>query len=168
MDKEFETLEYISLNEKLTQRKLAEKVGLSLGAVNILLKKLVKKGLIKIDQINGRTIRYLLTPKGIAEKTRKTYEYVLYSYKYISTLNTKVKNIVNNNHLAKIYVFGKSDEIYNIINNAISEVGKIAYRLKEEELNKIICSNEHIILTWDIEYYTLINNTGLNVINIIE
>lgn len=43
------------------------------------MKRLARKGCIKITTIPPRRIRYVLTPKGLAEKTRLTYEYMEYS-----------------------------------------------------------------------------------------
>ena len=63
----------------VTQRSLAQKGGIALGLTNLYLKRLVRKGYIKISTIPSSRIKYLLTPKGIAEKTRLTYEYMNYS-----------------------------------------------------------------------------------------
>jgi len=63
----------------VTQRSLAQKGGIALGLTNLYLKRLVRKGYIKISTIPSSRIKYLLTPKGIAEKTRLTCEYMNYS-----------------------------------------------------------------------------------------
>jgi DNA-binding MarR family transcriptional regulator len=63
----------------VTQRSLAQRGGIALGLTNLYLKRLVRKGYIKISTIPSSRIKYLLTPKGIAEKTRLTYEYMNYS-----------------------------------------------------------------------------------------
>lgn len=63
----------------VTQRSLAQRGGIALGLTNLYLKRLVHKGYIKISTFPSSRIKYLLTPKGIAEKTRLTYEYMNYS-----------------------------------------------------------------------------------------
>lgn len=69
----------ISQGGHVTQRSLAEKLGIALGLTNLYLRRLARKGYIKITTIPPNRIRYLLTPKGLAEKTRLTYEYMQYS-----------------------------------------------------------------------------------------
>ena len=63
MTNEFEVLKSVESKDTITQRELARKTGLSLGAVNVLIKRLINKGLLKIEHINARTIRYFLHPK---------------------------------------------------------------------------------------------------------
>lgn len=60
--RELEILEKIESNRHLTQRGLAKEVGIALGLVNHLLKKMVKKGWIKIKNVGARKIIYLITP----------------------------------------------------------------------------------------------------------
>ncbi|MEW5982048.1 MAG: winged helix-turn-helix transcriptional regulator [Acidobacteriota bacterium] len=72
-------LEAIAENERITQRRLATKLGIALGMTNLYLKRLVRKGFVKCVNVQANRIRYLVTPKGIAEKTRLTYEFMEYS-----------------------------------------------------------------------------------------
>ena len=63
-----------------SQRDLAEELGFSLGKLNYCLKKLKEKGLIKIRNFeknpNKLNYIYILTPKGIAEKTKLTVSFM--------------------------------------------------------------------------------------------
>ena len=72
-------LNSIASDQLLTQRKLSEKLGIALGLTNLYLKRFSRKGYIKCVNVRANRIRYLLTPKGIAEKTRLTYEFWEYS-----------------------------------------------------------------------------------------
>jgi DNA-binding MarR family transcriptional regulator len=68
----------------LTQRALSERLGVALGLTNLYLKRLAHKGFIKIvafprKPAARKRLRYLLTPKGIAEKSRLTYEHMSHS-----------------------------------------------------------------------------------------
>jgi DNA-binding MarR family transcriptional regulator len=72
-------LEAIAADDHITQRTLAHKLDIALGLTNIYLKRLVRKGFVKCVNIQSNRLRYLLTPKGIAEKTRLTYEFMEYS-----------------------------------------------------------------------------------------
>ena len=63
----------------LSQRKLAQELGVALGLVNTYIKRCVKKGLIKVQQVPSRRYAYYLTPRGFAEKSRLTAEYLTWS-----------------------------------------------------------------------------------------
>ncbi len=67
--RELEMLEKRENNGHLTQRDLSKEVGIALGLVNLLLKKMVKKGWIKIKNVDANKIRYLITPEGAREKS---------------------------------------------------------------------------------------------------
>jgi DNA-binding MarR family transcriptional regulator len=83
-ERDLEILTAIAEGRPLSQRALAERLGVALGLTNLLLKRLARKGSIKIVEFPkkpaaGKRLRYLLTPKGIAEKSRLTYEHMAYS-----------------------------------------------------------------------------------------
>jgi DNA-binding MarR family transcriptional regulator len=77
--RDLEILAELARGDQITQRHLAARLGIALGLTNLYLKRLARKGFIKITSIPPRRVRYLLTPKGIAQKTRLTYEYMDYS-----------------------------------------------------------------------------------------
>ena len=76
----FNVLRKINKNPKSTQRELAEELGFSLGKLNYCLKALKHKGLIKIRNFeknpNKLNYIYVITPKGIAEKTKLTVNFM--------------------------------------------------------------------------------------------
>jgi len=76
----FETLRSIYRNPSVSQRKLAEKLGFSLGKMNYCISALKEKGYIKLSNFkkNQNKVRYvyILTPKGIAEKTNLTINFM--------------------------------------------------------------------------------------------
>ena len=81
VQRNLEILTAIGEGEPLTQRALAERMGVALGLANLYLKRLATKGHIKIADFGRKPaarkrLRYLLTPKGLAEKTRLTFEYM--------------------------------------------------------------------------------------------
>lgn len=79
-----EILTQLARGEPVTQRRLAARLGIALGLTNLYLKRLVRKGHVKITTIPANRVRYLLTPKGLAEKSRLTYEYMEYSLRLYS------------------------------------------------------------------------------------
>jgi ribosomal protein S25 len=72
-------LEAVAEDRTITQRSLAAKLGVALGLANLYLKRLVRKGFIKCVNVQSNRLIYLITPKGISEKTRLTYEFMEYS-----------------------------------------------------------------------------------------
>lgn len=77
--RDLEILAELGRGEPVTQRRLAARLGIALGLTNLYLKRLTRKGYIKITSLPPRRVRYLLTPKGMAQKTRLTYAYMDYS-----------------------------------------------------------------------------------------
>ena len=69
----------IAERQDVTQRGLSKSLGIALGLTNLYLKRLARKGYIKITTIPPNRIKYLLTPQGFSEKSRLTYEYVTLS-----------------------------------------------------------------------------------------
>lgn len=77
---DLQILRHIEENPDITQADLATQLGVAVGSVNWYIKRLVNKGHIKVAQMQRRRLRYLLTPKGIAEKARLTKEFVQASF----------------------------------------------------------------------------------------
>ena len=77
----FYLLSELSKSPNITQRQLSSKLNISLGKTNYLLRKLIKKGLIKVKNFSHRPgkikkISYILTPKGFKEKIHLTYHFL--------------------------------------------------------------------------------------------
>ena len=77
--RDLRVLEAVQQDSRLTQRGLASKLGIALGLANIYLRRMVHKGYIKVVNVQPNRISYLITPRGIAEKARLTYEFMDYS-----------------------------------------------------------------------------------------
>ena len=81
MPKDELTLQVLRNAEHISsQKSLAKELGYSVGKINYIIKALVAKGLIKVENFaksnNKRSYRYLLTPKGIEEKITLTQKFV--------------------------------------------------------------------------------------------
>lgn len=84
IERELEILTAIAEGDSTTQRALAARLGVALGLTNLYLKRLVKKGYVKVVEFPRKPaarkrLRYLLTTRGIAEKSRLTYDHMVYS-----------------------------------------------------------------------------------------
>ncbi len=77
------TLEILSAIEEksdLSQRHMADRLGVALGLANSYLKRCVRKGLVKIQHAPANRYLYYLTPKGFAEKSSLTARYLMLSF----------------------------------------------------------------------------------------
>ena len=76
----FDVLRKVQKKPRSNQRELAKELNFSLGKLNYCLKALRTKGLVKIQNFTKNTKKYnyiyVLTPKGIAEKTKLTINFM--------------------------------------------------------------------------------------------
>jgi len=139
MKSEHQILRELDANSTVTQRDLAGRTGMSLGNVNTLIKRLVKKGMVKMERINSRTIRYVLTPKGLKEKAEATYRYILASYRYISQLEAAIDSVIKDMNItsgSRVCLYGDRDEIYQMLKNRLVRAGaSVLYAGCPEELD---------------------------------
>lgn len=78
-----------------TQRMLASRLGVALGLTNLYLKRLARQGYIKITTTPRSRIRYLLTPQGLAEKSRLTYQHMQESLSYYRDMRGRLKEMLS-------------------------------------------------------------------------
>lgn len=71
-------LSEISGDEPLSQRELSRRLGIAVGLVNSYLKNLVSKGFVRVKNFPSNRYAYLLTPQGLAEKSRLAYQHLSY------------------------------------------------------------------------------------------
>lgn len=109
----------------ITQRSLATKLGVALGLTNLYLKRLARKGYIKITTIPKHRIQYLLTPRGFAEKSRLTYLYMQYSLSYYRDVRGRLKDVL---------VSASRDGVKRVVIYGTGELAEVAY-LSLREMN---------------------------------
>jgi EPS-associated MarR family transcriptional regulator len=99
-DVHFRVLHLLEEQPELTQRELAQKLGISLGGVNYCLKALIDIGHIKAGNFNknaNKTVYlYLLTPQGIAEKTKLTAGFLKRKMEEYHALKKEIESIQSN------------------------------------------------------------------------
>lgn len=96
----------------VTQRSLSTKLGVALGLTNLYLKRLARKGYIKVTSIPRSRIRYLLTPQGFTEKSRLTYLYMQYSLAHYRDMRTRLKEMMSTfdgAHGQRIVIYGTTE-----------------------------------------------------------
>lgn len=88
-------LNAIHENERITQRTVAQDLGIALGLTNAYLKRCVKKGLIKVSQAPANRYAYYLTPQGFTEKSRLTAEYLSDSFRFFRDARSQCTEALN-------------------------------------------------------------------------
>lgn len=119
-------LEEIDRDQTASQRSLARNLNVSLGLVNLFIKRLANKGYFKITNIPRNRVKYILTPKGAAEKTRLTYEFIKYSFRFYKTARKNLRD-----RLSSL----ESQGVRSIVFYGVGDLAEIAYiSLQESEI----------------------------------
>lgn len=173
--KELSVLSYIEKNSNSTQRELSAHVGVSLGTVNIILKRLIKKGLVKIERLQPNSIRYFLTPKGIADKLERTYAYVVRTCREVAVLRSSLvsllQSVITEGNKANIWFFGPSDEIAQLL----IEILDMEFSFQESRLlydrntlEALIQGDSDIqIFTWNYDSKRTAESLGVQAVNLL-
>jgi DNA-binding MarR family transcriptional regulator len=79
---EHRILDHLESGQRVTQRALSRELGIALGLTNMLIRRLVNKGWVRMSRVSRSRILYLITPIGIAEKTRLSRAYLQSTLKF--------------------------------------------------------------------------------------
>jgi ribosomal protein S25 len=122
-------LDEVERDQHITQRSLSAKLGMALGLTNIYLKRLIRKGYIKCVNVPPNRFLYFVTPQGMAEKSRLTYQYMDYSLR----LYREVRQ-----HLSEVLRPCREDGVHEIAIVGTGEAAELAYlSLKEYGLEPV-------------------------------
>ena len=107
-------LEELERNPIISQRELSHKFGIALGVTNACLKRMIRKGWVRIKGLDHRRIGYHLTPKGFVEKSRLTFDLISGIVQHYSELKQVIgERLLEMEHEGKerIVFYGVSDEM---------------------------------------------------------
>lgn len=137
-DKDYLLLNTIEGNSYVSQREISCRTGLSLGAVNLLLKKMIRDGLVKMETVPANRVIYILTPKGIAEKSEKTVRYLQHHYQIIlqSKEHIRYKLDQHRQNYTSIVVCLPQGELKELVKQTIRE-----YHHTQPEANVMMLEN---------------------------
>lgn len=123
-DEAFHIMTEITQNESISQRELSQKLGISLGAVNALINKMIADGLVKIEKIPPKRVLYMLTPVGMVEKAKKTVNYLKYHYEVIRDSLSKLETLIIQHGIGYdcIYVLINGSDFDDLLKNAVTQV----------------------------------------------
>lgn len=157
-------LEAFEENPAQTQRDLSKKLKISLGMVNVFMKRLEKKNYFTVKIIPKGRSQYHLTPKGIAEKARLSHQYILYSIQFYKLMRNKMKSLLNGlSDLKKkgVFFYGVSElaeiafislhetniKLLGVIDDELTGNEFMGLTIEGTERLKDISVNDAIILT---------------------
>lgn len=83
----------IEEDDRATQRAISQDLGIALGLTNAYLKRCIRKGFVKVQQIPANRYAYYLTPQGFAEKSRLTAEYLSTSFNFFRSSREQCANL---------------------------------------------------------------------------
>jgi len=112
--RDLQFLKELEQNPNVSQRELSHKLDIALGVTNACLKKMVRRGWIKIKKIPPRRIGYYLTPHGFAEKSKLTYRFLSNTiHQYTATKKDITEKLLSLEWagIKRIAFFGASDEM---------------------------------------------------------
>lgn len=112
--RELRLLEELERNPIISQRQLSHKFNIALGVTNACLRRMVRKGWIRIRGLSHRKIGYYLTPKGFAEKTKLSLHMISYTLQHYSELKKMISQKLlemEQGGFHRIAFYGISDEM---------------------------------------------------------
>ncbi len=94
-DTHFRVIRLLQNNQEMSQRELAEAVGVSVGGIHYVLNALIKKGLVKLGNFTAaedkRRYAYILTPKGLARKAALTRAFLVRKMEEYEALREEIE-----------------------------------------------------------------------------
>ena len=93
-DFERRLLESIEQNPDTTQASLAAQLGVAVGSINWYMKRLIRKGYVKVTHLQRRKLKYFLTPQGLALKVHLTSQYMKASLRVYGELREQARTVL--------------------------------------------------------------------------
>jgi len=147
-EREFKIIEEISRDKDLTQRKISQHSGLSLGMTNLILKRLINKGYIKVKGLDRRKVQYILTPKGFAEKAKRSYRYFLKTIHSLQEMKKKIQRLILTEYEKgeTHFIILGDGELADIIELSLKNLDKNELEYRRVSRPEDINSNKAVIL----------------------
>jgi len=112
--RDLQFLEELEKTPNLSQRELSNKFGIALGVTNACLKRMARRGWIRLRKVPPRRIGYYLTPKGFAEKAKLTMTFLSYNIHHYSRLKAMIGEKfleMASQGVERVVFYGVSDEM---------------------------------------------------------
>jgi DNA-binding MarR family transcriptional regulator len=92
--RELQILEHIETNPHVTQADLAEELGVAVGTINFALRRLIKRGYVHAKQLQRRRLQYIITPAGIALRSKLAVDSLQYSMRLYRETREQAKRLL--------------------------------------------------------------------------
>ena len=168
-------LEAVHEDSQVTQRGLASKLGIALGLANIYLKRMIHKGYIKCVNVQANRISYLITPRGIAEKARLTYEFMDYSLHLYGEVRQHLREAMQDcaaeGKRVAIYGSGEAAELAYL---SLKESGMDPVAIFEQEGGSVFLNMpvlpiaEHASVEYDLMIVATLDRTGQPSVDLLQ
>jgi DNA-binding MarR family transcriptional regulator len=135
--KYLQIVQELSEEEGLSQRDLFLRLSMAQGLVNRYLKRLAQKGWIKLTTAPPKRMLYWLTPKGLSEKSKLTYEFVAFTYKLYREAHRNASNKLSEiarKHKGKRVVFYGAEPVAEVAAMSLKENKLKLAAVADEEL----------------------------------
>ena len=150
-EKELKVIEELSRTGHITQREISDKLEISLGMVNIILKRLINKGYVKVRGLSKRRLQYILTPKGFTEKARKSYKYFIKTVNTVKEMKVKIQALVLKEYTKgeRRFVILGEGELADIVEISIRSLGEDGLEFERITQKEEIEDKDALILLTD-------------------
>ena len=122
---EYDLLSEIAQDSMVTQASLSKRLGIAVGSVNWYIKRLIKRGYVKVSHLDRTRLQYDLTPEGMSVFTERAMQYAKDSLKVYTSFRQKAQKVIaqlRSRDITKVYLEG-NDEIMDIMRLTCLELG---------------------------------------------
>ena len=137
--RELSLLQELEKNPIVSQRELSNKFGIALGVTNACIKRMAKRGLIRLKGLPPRRIAYYLTPKGFAEKSKLMLHFFSYNIQHYAEMKKMISKKLlemQEDGIRRIAFYGVSDEMEIAYITLQGSEMKLAGIIDESEMEK--------------------------------
>lgn len=163
-EKELKIISEISKNASISQRDLSNRTNLSLGLVNLILKRLVKRGYLKSQALSPKKIRFFLTPKGFSEKAKKSYNYIFKTVNLVQKIKEEIEKIILSEYEsgARNFVLVGQNSLADLVNMTAKGInlGDFSFKWVKSETGDF---NEAVVLSSDKSNKNIKGNKVINI-----
>ena len=147
-ERDLRILDALESNPELTQAGLAAQLGVAVGSVNWYLKRLIRKGYVKVTHLQRRKLKYFVTPEGLALKAHLTLQYMKASLRVYRELRQAAQEALahlRNAGYAAVLAVGQ-DEAMEIFRLTCLEEGQRLAKSAEEALPTVRAEGTQFIV----------------------
>lgn len=137
---EYDLLSEIAQDSMVTQASLSKRLGIAVGSVNWYIKRLIKRGYVKVSHLDRTRLQYDLTPEGMSVFTERAMQYAKDSLKVYTSFRQKAQKVISqlrSRDITKVYLEG-NDEIMDIMRLTCLEAGLTLATTSEKVVLKFV------------------------------